>query len=95
MIHVIESKISGAKNALEATKQRSKELHSLNKRIDEKIADIPSTYSVRHSFTSSNSSYKNLYTVSILFTFLMLKLFIANWSFEITIGKYLDSKPES
>jgi hypothetical protein len=70
MIHVTESKIHGAKAAVEETKRRSRELVSLNAEIEKKFQDIPSTYHVRETRTSSNSSYKNSYVVRIQHTIL-------------------------
>lgn len=68
MIHVTESRIKGAQAAIEETKRRSGELALLNKEIEKKYQDIPSTYHVRETRTSSNSSYSNSYIVRIQHT---------------------------
>ncbi|CAF3632915.1 unnamed protein product [Rotaria sp. Silwood1] len=63
MIHVTESKIKGAKEAIEETKRRSQELASLNTEMEKKIQDISSTYQVTETRTSSRSSFKNSYVI--------------------------------
>ncbi|CAF3628506.1 unnamed protein product [Rotaria socialis] len=63
MIHVTESKIKGAKAAMEETKRRSQELSSLNAQIEKTIQDISSTYGVLETRTSSQGSFKNSYII--------------------------------
>ncbi|CAF4112429.1 unnamed protein product [Adineta steineri] len=63
LIHVTEKRLRGSEAALEETKRRSKELAEFNKKIEESIQSIPTTYDVTETYRFNIFSSTDKYII--------------------------------